>query len=354
MSDKSINVRQRAIVTAMIVGRSYAPSEILGMLVELDFSPSEATLRRDLVALTSENLLLQTGVKKASRYEINHKKLGFLPIDRSEYCKVEIDKRSGNSRYNFELFKNFGDSIFNSQELEHLKNKTLHFLESSIGLSKTLQKREIERFIIELSWKSSKIEGNTYSLLDTERLLKEGIESPDCSKEEALMIVNHKLAFQYILQKVNEYRKINIALISEIHSLLVKDLEITLGLRKRPVGITGSLYRPLDVPSQIEEALDGLCDIVKKMPDPFSKSLLILAGIAYIQPFEDGNKRTSRLTANAILLANDLAPISYRSVDDIAYREAMLVFYERNSIIALKEIFIEQYSFACDNYSKFS
>ena len=87
------------------------------------------------------------------------------------------------------------------------------------------------------------------------------------------------------------------------------------------------------------------------METPYAKALVSLLGISYIQPFEDGNKRTSRLMANALLMAYGCAPLSYRSVDENAYREATLVFYELNSIVSFKKIFIEQYDFAAHNYS---
>lgn len=352
MSDKLLNNRQKHILMHCLQDRDYAFSDISEVLT--DESPSAATLRRDIQDLCKQDYLIQTGTKKSARYNINQKKILFAPIDPDTYCAIEIDSRPGNSNYNFELFKSLSDPIFNQQEIETLNNHSQRFIGSADNTSPTLQKKELERFIIELSWKSSKIEGNTYSLLDTERLLKEGIEASGHSKEEAIMIINHKKAFKYILGNTKKFLKLSKLLISDLHRLLIEDLEITYGLRTKPVGITGTLYRPLSIPIQIEEALVSLCQLVNKQTDAYSKSLLSLAGIAYIQPFEDGNKRTSRLTANAILLAHELAPLSYRSVNEISYKEAMLVFYEKNSLKALKEIFIEQYIFSCKNYLKFS
>jgi len=104
------------------------------------------------------------------------------------------------------------------------------------------------------------------------------------------------------------------------------------------------------VQTQIEEAMEDLISTVNSLEDPFSKALVTLAGLAYIQPFEDGNKRTSRLSANAVLLAHKCAPLSYRSVSEVSYKEATLVFYEKNSLVSLRDIFMEQYLFACENY----
>lgn len=131
---------------------------------------------------------------------------------------------------------------------------------------------------------------------------------------------------------------------------MVKKLSVGLGLRKKPVGVTGSIYRPLDNIYQIAEAVDQLSLAVSRMSTPYAKALTALLGISYIQPFEDGNKRTSRLMANALLISHGCTPLSYRSVDENEYREAMFVFYELNSMMPLKRIFINQYEFAAQNY----
>ena len=117
------------------------------------------------------------------------------------------------------------------------------------------------------------------------------------------------------------------------------------------MGIVGSKYRPLDNVYQIQDAVEALAVAIKKTRSPYAKALLAVLGISYIQPFEDGNKRTGRLMANALLLAHKLAPLSYRNVDEADYRAAMIVFYELNSIIPFKKIFINQYEFAAGNYA---
>ena len=124
-----------------------------------------------------------------------------------------------------------------------------------------------------------------------------------------------------------------------------------LGLRTKPVGVVGSVYQPLDNRHQIQEAVEALCGAVRATHTPYGKALTALVWISYIQPFEDGNKRTARLMANALLLAYGCAPLSYRSVDENEYREATLVFYELSSLLPFKKIFIEQYDFAARNYA---
>lgn len=165
------------------------------------------------------------------------------------------------------------------------------------------------------------------------------------------MILNHKEeAFQFIREHSALFTELTRANIEQVHKLLVQGLNVSHGLRSKPVGITGSIYRPLDNLHQVGEAVYRLSSAVAKMDTPYGKALLTLLGISYIQPFEDGNMRTARLMANAILLANRCAPLSYRSVDKSEYCEAMLVFYELNSLLPFKQIFVDQYTFAAENY----
>ncbi len=181
-------------------------------------------------------------------------------------------------------------------------------------------------------------------------MLKDGIEAKGKTKDEAIMIINHKKAFDFIYKNREIFKNISISKIEDIHKILIKDLYITNNLRSKPVGVLGSKYRPLDNKFQIKESLEKLCKTVSKMTDAYSQALMLIIGISYIQPFEDGNKRTSRLIGNAILLGYGMAPLSYRIVDEEKYRESVMVFYELNSILSFKNIFFEQYIFSTENY----
>ena len=201
-------------------------------------------------------------------------------------------------------------------------------------------KKEYERLLIELSWKSSQIEGNTYSLLDTETLIKENIEAKGHKKEEAIMILNHKDYFKTITLKK----------IEELHAILTMGLGVTKGLRKSPVGITGTNYKPLSNQLQIRDAVEKLINAINSIDNVVEKALITVIMISYIQPFEDGNKRTGRILANAILFANGYCPLSYRSISETEYKKAVVIFYENNSINYFKELFINQYKFAVEKY----
>ncbi len=131
---------------------------------------------------------------------------------------------------------------------------------------------------------------------------------------------------------------------------LIKDLDIPDNWRSILVRITGTNYQPIDNRFQVEDAVAKIIEVINKAKNPAAKALSALALISYTQPFVDGNKRTSRITANALLLANDWCPMSLRSMDETEYKKAVLLFYEQNSLAYLKELFIQQFEFAVKNY----
>lgn len=203
---------------------------------------------------------------------------------------------------------------------------------------------------IDLSWKSSQIEGNTYSLLETERLLKEKETAAGKPKDDAVMLLNHKEAINFVVEHPDCVVPLNIRGIEDIHSLLIKDLGVDRNIRQRRVGISGTNYMPLANEHQIRDALNDMCVLVNNKENVFEKSLLTLVLLSYIQAFGDGNKRTARIVSNAVLIAYQYCPISFRTVDSIEYKKAMLLFYEQNNISAFKKIFIDQFEFAVNTY----
>jgi Fic family protein len=267
-----------------------------------------------------------------------------------QYFALEPDQRTGaKTRFDFSIYSHLTE-LLTSEEIETVERNNRGFIEETAKLDPTIYTKELERFVIELSWKSSKIEGNTYSLLETETLIKESAEAKGRSKAEATMILNHKRAFESILAERQDYEKITLSKISQLHEVLVKDLSISAGIREQAVGITGTVYKPLDNKWQIEEALEKLATAINKFQFPLEKALIANTMISYIQPFADGNKRTGRMLANAILLAHNFFPLSYRSVDEDTYKKALILFYEQGSVYHLKNIFLDQYKFALDTY----
>ena len=240
--------------------------------------------------------------------------------------------------------------LFTDAETQHLERLHLEYQNNILNLSPAVYAKELERLAIDLSWKSSQIEGNTYSLLETERLLKEKETAAGKPKDDATMLLNHKDALNFIIENPDYIVPLNIRGIEDIHSLLIKDLGVDRNIRQRRVGISGTNYKPLDNEHQIREALDDMCNLINMKESVFEKALLALVLLSYIQAFGDGNKRTARIISNAILIAHKHCPISFRTVDSIEYKKAMLIFYEQNNISAFKNIFKAQFEFAVKTY----
>ena len=346
-----LSQKQQKIIAIILEKGAMHSSDIYSEMVRLGEDISLITIKRALSGMTGEGILISAGSGRSTSYNISVVGRVFAEIGAKKYCSVDPDKRYGLDRYNFDLFAALPSDIFTESELKILNDATIEYERRAKNLPPTIQKKELERLIIELSWKSSKIEGNTYTLLDTEKLILENKEASGHDKKETQMILNHKDAFNFVRENSAQFKTITKKNLEELHAILVKDLSVGLGLRKKPVGVLGSVYRPLDNVYQITEAIEALGKAISKISAPCAKALIALLGISYIQPFEDGNKRTARLAANAVLLAYGLAPLSYRSVEEEDYREAVLVFYELNSIMPFKKIFIDQYKFAAQNYA---
>ncbi|MFY9242171.1 MAG: Fic family protein [Polaribacter sp.] len=315
-------------------------------------SVSYATLKRILFSLKSEGYLVIKGKGKGTKYLISSAFELIQPIDIDKYYEKEIDERkiigSFNSNVITDVLKN--NSAFTEDELEKLAFLQKKYTENIAELSLNEYQNELERLAIDLSWKSSQIEGNTYSLLETERLLKERETASGKTKEEATMLLNHKDAIDFIIENKDYLNPLSVSKIEDIHSILTKELAVERNIRKRRIGISGTNYNPLDNEFQILEALKNTCDVINSKDNIFEKALLTLVLISYIQPFMDGNKRTARIVSNAILMNYNHCPLSFRTVDSIDYKKAMLLFYEQNNISNFKDIFISQFEFAVKTY----
>ncbi len=311
-----------------------------------------ATVKRILTKLISDNLILSEGKGKGTKYSIGIAYQLFYPTDIKHYFDKEIDERKIKERFNLLLIKNElkNVSLFTKDEIGHLVQLQNKYRENISKLSELEYKKELERLAIDLSWKSSQIEGNTYSLLETERLLKEKITAEGKGKDDAVMLLNHKEALDFIIENPSYVNPLTIGRIEDIHSILIKELGVDRNIRKSRVGISGTNYTPLDNEFQIKEALEDMCELVNNCENVFEKALLLLMLISYIQPFGDGNKRTARIISNALLINNNYCPLSFRTIDSIEYKKAMLLFYEQNNMTAFKHIFMNQFEFAVKTY----
>lgn len=311
-----------------------------------------ATVKRILKKLNESNYIEIEGQGKGTKYRISPTYAVTKPIDLEDYFEKEIDEREVIKSFNFDLVSEILPKVelFTKYELDILEGLQQRYLENIKTLSVTQYQKELERLAIDLSWKSSQIEGNTYSLLETERLLRDKQTAEGKTQAEATMLLNHKEALDFILEHPDYLDPMQVNRIEDIHSILIKDLAVERNIRTHRVGISGTNYKPLDNEQQIREAMQEMCALVNSKQRVFEKALLLLVLLSYIQAFNDGNKRTARIVSNACLIHNKHCPISFRTIDSVEYKKAMLLFYEQNNISALKSIFIDQFEFAVKTY----
>lgn len=317
----------------------------------LQSAVNRKTIQRDLAELIEKNLILQEGLARNTYYYISDLNKIFEDVDIDEYFKKDYEKREIKESFDFWIFEKLWADIFTTEETEELLLLQSTFLKNISSYdSQTLINKEYERIMIEFSWKSSAIEGNTYSLLNTEALIKENIPDTTKTQHETQMILNHKDAFNESIQNRQELKELKIQDIEYIHSVLIKRLDVAKNIRKHAVGITWTRYKPLDNDFQIKEALAECINLINRKESFFEKAFIALILLSYIQAFEDGNKRTARMFSNAILLAYNSIPLSYRVVDIVEYKKASILFYEIGNISYFKKIFMDQLRDAVDNY----
>lgn len=349
VKSNKLNKRQDTILAFIEANKTASIGQIFEYVQKNIGEVTRITISRDLEKILELNLIERRGAGRAVVYQPSFQYSILKEIDVEKYFAVDSDQREIREKFIFNIFDELRN-IFTDTEKNKLSELNEIYRKKIKDIAADALRKEIERLNIDFSWKSSKIEGNTYNLLETEQLIKNQKEASGHSKEEATMILNHKKALEYIGSNKKEFQSISVPKIENIHSLLVDGLNVTKNLRKTLVGITGTNYKPLDNEFQIKEALEKACKLVNKTKDIFEKAIIFMLLIAYIQPFVDGNKRTSRLGGNAILQSFDSCPLSYRSMDEIEYKKAILLFYEQNNILYFKELFLKQFEFAVENY----
>ncbi|MDR1008790.1 MAG: Fic family protein [Rickettsiales bacterium] len=344
-----IRQRQETIVS-FVKSQKTAPREAIQEFITKKFpQSSKLTILRDLDALVADGKVFKQGKARATTYVFQSTPI-LETFDTNRYFSVlQDDRKLISNGFNFDVWDNLHD-ILSAKEKVELATLNDRYLKALKELPPSALRKEMERITIELSWKSSQIEGNTYTLLDTEELIKVGIEAKGKTHEEAIMILNHKKAIEFVFEKPGYFKKITLSKIEDLHRLLIAGLEVDFGIRNYKVGITGTKYKPLDNKYQIREAIEKLADTINVLENPIEKALVAALMISYIQPFADGNKRTARILGNAILMAGHYCPLSYRSVDEGEYKKAILMFYEQNSAYYFKQIFTNQFKFAVETY----
>ncbi|MBW2733249.1 MAG: Fic family protein [Deltaproteobacteria bacterium] len=218
----------------------------------------------------------------------------------------------------------------------------------------TYARKVLDRLLIDLSWSSSRLEGNTYTLLDTRRLLDFSQEAEGKERWEAQMLLNHKDAIEFLVDSAEEIN-FNRYSILNLHALLASELlpdPAAAGrLRHIGVGIGGSTYLPLGVPQLIEECFDQLLHTASAIDDPFEQAFYAMVYLPYLQPFDDVNKRVSRLAANIPFLLANLCPLSFTDVSQDLYNQAILGVYELRRVDLLRDVFLWAYRRSAERYA---
>lgn len=347
--------------------------DLIGALVP---KLSRRTLQRRLVQLVKQQRLLIQGHGRGRRYKTLIVGSGAITLQRvSVHVRAElyppispeaegikqlvrkpIHERHSVS-YNQEFLNTYHPNI--SCYLPAETRQRLHELGQAPGDARpsgTYARQIFDRLLIDLSWNSSRLEGNTYSLLETEWLFKEGKAAEGKNARDTQMILNHKAAVEFLVDNASD-SGFNRFTILNLHALLSNNLldpHASGRLRAGPVGIRGSVYIPLAVPQRIMEYFQQILDTAAAIYDPFEQAFFAMVHLAYLQPFEDVNKRVSRFAANIPFIRQNLCPLSFVDVPDSAYLEGVIGVYELNRVELLRDVFVWAYGRSCARYSAIS
>jgi hypothetical protein len=359
------------------------PASLEEISGKLSRSHARRTLQRRLAQLVAENRLAAFGERAGRRYQVpdyttprptafppvRDTALSFVAEPPSEYDPIRLSGAAQEIRrlvnrpltqrkpvgYVFSFLDGYRPNV--SAYLSPALRRKLADLGRTTGEALpagTHLRKVMDRLLIDLSWNSSRLEGNTYSLLETQRLLEAGEAGEGKAVHETQMILNHKAAIELLAEHANEIG-FNRYTICNLHALLAENLlpEAVAGgrLRAHAVGIGGSVYHPLEVPSTIEECFDQILATAAAITDPFEQAFFAMVQLPYLQPFEDVNKRVSRLAANIPLVQHNLGPLSFVDVPQSDYTQAILGVYELNRVDYLRDVFEWAYERSCARYA---
>lgn len=361
------NLKPTASEILSILARFPEGAGIEDIAIGYDSKVQPRTLQRWLAKLLTEGTVTVSGKARATIYKLAIAEAKpesvaaaddtLIPLSLpGEYVRTRvtapIQGRTlvGYNRMFLESYRPNIDSYLSQEELAKL---------AAIGTAQpgqpagTYAQQILNRLLIDLSWNSSRLEGNTYSLLDTERLIEQGETDDSKSAKEAQMILNHKDAIEFIVQAAAEI-DFNRYTILNLHAMLANNLladpQAPGRLRSMAVGITGSAFTPLAVPQLIDELFDLLLAKAAQIENPFEQSFFIMVHLPYLQPFDDVNKRVSRIAANISFIKRNLSPLSFIDVPEDLYTQGMLGVYELNDVGLIKDVFLWAYERSASRY----
>lgn len=334
------------------------PVSLSELLRLLGSDYAERSVRRWLSEMIQEKYVEKIGQKRGTHYQAiistSESPVFSSPSRKSIlYIKQPLFERNP-VVYNKTWIKEYQPN--QTYYLSHQQRKTLHSQgerNTAHDPAGTFARKIYNRLLIDLSYNSSRLEGNTYSLLETEKLVMEGVEPTGKLDEEKIMILNHKEAIRYLIDNIQKM-KINFNEICTLHYLLSDALvppQYSGKIRDHAVRISSSTYTTLENPQQLRDQLEIIYEKSTAIKDPFEQSFFLLVHIAYLQAFTDVNKRTARLSANIPLVKNNLVPLSFNSVNKDDYISSMMVIYELNDTRPLADLYCFSYARTCHEYT---
>ena len=303
------------------------------------------TIVADFQQLTAEKLILSDGVGKGTSYRLVEAEL-FLPDQLTQHPLppkfTNFFKPNRKKVFFLETFQQALAADFSfTSEIDSIFNDSLERItEKREKLSMTERKRKKERLLIDLSWASSSIEGATYSLLETEALLKYNQTANGKSLDEATMIMNHKRALDFMLE--TDPGPLSSELVLKLHQILIENLHVQPDFRDGLIKINNSTFVPCSYPSQLKEILETIIIKVNTTSSVLQKATQLNLLIAYLQPFWDGNKRTSRMLGNLVLITHGYIPISFSHTSKTEYIKAIIYFYETQNPEPFKHLLLRE------------
>jgi hypothetical protein len=338
--------------------------------ISLKDTLTERTLRRRLDTLQEQGVVRVTGQTRSAQYHLVAQEVQTsVTATDAEEVKVPLSSEGTSIRhlisqplgnrlpttYNQEFLRSYQPNKTFYLSAEH--RKILHELGRTAQLTEpagTYARQVLERLLIDLSYNSSRLEGNNYSLLDTKLLISQGRVADSRTAEESQMILNHKAAIEFIVESAVEI-DFNRFTIMNLHGMLSDNL---LGnpaasgrLRSMAVDIGHSVYIPLAIPQLISELFDVLLEMASDIKDPFEQSFFVMVQLPYLQPFDDVNKRVSRLAANIPLVKHNLAPLSFIDMPKELYAQGLMGIYELREIELFRDVFLWAYERSAQRYA---
>lgn len=321
---------------------------------------SRKTIQRVLNRLTEAGTVQRSGNSVSSSYAVirNGINLNAVPYSKASTHLLETVSRHLSEKRTVGYNQSFLDD-YAPNETRYLPERfrvqmhEMGRMTSETPPTGTYQRDILERLIIDLSWASSSLEGNRYSRLDTRDLILHGREAKGADAKETAMILNHKEAIEMLVD--DDIASLTPYFFRGLHAALSEDLmpdpAASGRLRRRPVEISGSAFVPLAIPQKIEENFNLILQKASSIGDPFETSLFLMVHIPYLQPFEDVNKRVSRLGANVPLVKARLSPLSFIGMPEEAYVKGTQAVYEMNRVDLLAETFFYAYEKSCQRYA---